>query len=107
MKPGLKPPNITRHYQQNGHNWHVRQEENRLLSTPLAQINRGSELAMLGRLMSDEQHLEITLGTAPRSQREAKFEAMRPHLQFKSEPFSVYEARRIERDFNKFEHMAS
>ena len=107
MKPGLKPPNITPHYQRNEHNWRVRQEENRLLSSPLSSLNRGSELIMLAGLLADEHHLEITLGTAPRSQRGAKFEAMRPYLRFTAKSFGAYEARRIERDFNKFEYMAS
>ena len=101
----LKPPNITAHYQQNEHNARVRAEENRLLATPLAEINTPSELVMLGGLLADEGHLMIMLGTCPRSERVAKFEALRSHLRFKAEPYGYYELRRIEHDFNKFSHI--
>ena len=104
MKPSLKPPNFTRHYQANGHNYLVRQEENRLLCTPLGEINTGAELAHLGRLIADEGHLESLLGTAPIAQREAKYYALRPHLAFVPESYGAIEARRIERDFNRFTH---
>ena len=107
MKPGLKPPNITRHYQRNEHNDLVRREENRLLGTLMGEINRRNELHMLAGLLANEEHLMIMLAGCPRRERYAKYEGMRPYLRFKTEPIDVYEARRIERDFNKFTHMAS
>jgi hypothetical protein len=102
MKSGLPTPNITPHHQRNDHNAQVWAEETRLLATPLAEISSGAELAMLGRLLADEDHLMIMLGTCPRHERAQKFEAMRPYFRFKAQSYGTYELRRIERDFNKF-----